>query len=82
MSDEAVYRTVPATPGLLNIWNRDLKKKKKKGKKKTFKATQVNRLSSVENSSNGLIFRKKTGEKRALFQLKSGRKTGEIRNFL
>ena len=32
----------------------------------------------VENSSNGLIFMKK----RALFPLKNGRKTGEIRIFL
>jgi hypothetical protein len=33
----------------------------------------------VENSSNGQIFMKKTGEKLVLFQLKSGQKTGEIR---
>ena len=37
---------------------------------------------SVENSSNGLIFMKKRAKKRALFQLKNGRKTGEIRIFL
>ena len=31
---------------------------------------------SVENSSNRLIFMKKTGKKWAIFQLKNGQKTG------
>ena len=35
----------------------------------------------MKNSLNRLINRKKTVKKRALFQLKSGRKAGEIRIF-
>ena len=51
-------------------------KNRKKEEKNSRVLSLKKRVYSVENSSNGLIFRKKTGEKLALFQLKKRAKNG------